>query len=192
VYHQAVFGDRPDVSFVIATSLQFEWYRDQIARTLHLRSPVRAGSTEHQVRSLIAELRAARPVFVDTGMMTIFRSRFPFRIRGLVGEVVNRTTDMSIDRAALAGKLIRDDRADGIAGHANVRFPNGYVHFFYARAHIELAKQFAGAHQLGPARTELARALDDFPDDPTTRLVLKFSGQKEEKLADVVRVIQAL
>ncbi|MDQ1465748.1 MAG: hypothetical protein QOH10_163, partial [Actinomycetota bacterium] len=192
VYRQAVFGDRPDVSIVITTSLQFGWYREQLERTVHLPSPVRAGSTDQQVYALIAELRKTRPVFIDTGMMASYQTHIPFRLRGLVAEVVNGRAETSIDRGALAATLIRNDRSDGIAGHAYLRYPNVAIQFLYARAHIELAKEFAAAHELEPARTELARALDDFPDDSTTTLVLKFSRQPEEKPADVERVIQGL
>jgi hypothetical protein len=192
VYRQAVLGDRPDVSVIITTSLQFAWYRQQIDRTLHLRAPLAAGPTTRQVQTLIDELRSSRPVYIDTGMIYFFRSFFPYRLRGLVGEIVDHASDTTIDPNALATELIRDDQADAIAGHAYVQFPNGFVHFLYARAHIELAKDFAGAHQLTQARTELARALDDYPDDPTTKLVLRYSGQPGENLAQVVRVIQAL
>jgi hypothetical protein len=191
VYRQTVFADRPDVSVIIETSLQFGWYREQIARTLHLRSPVRSGASNQQVQTLIAELRAARrPAFIDMGMMLFHPSDIPVRLRGLVGEVVNRT-DTAVDRTALAATLIRADRADGIAGH-DVPFPDGFVHFFYARAHIQLAKQFAAVNQLAPARTELSRALDDYPDDPTTRLVLRFSEQSGETTAKIVSVIEGL
>jgi hypothetical protein len=192
VYRQSVLGERPDVRLVITTSLQFDWYRDQIARTLQLRTPVRAGDPQDQVQALINEIRPARPVFVDIGMMTIYRTRFPFRLRGLVGEVVARGESTAINRAALADELIRNDRRDGVAGHHHVYFPNGYVYFLYARAHIQLAKEYAEVNQIEPARTELARALDAFPDDETTRLVLKFSGQAGEKPEKIVEVIKAL
>jgi hypothetical protein len=192
VYRQAVLGERPDVRLIITTSLQFDWYRDQIRRTLQLRTPVRAGDPQNQVQALINELRPARPVFVDIGMMTIYRTRFPFRLRGLVGEVVGRGDPTTIDRAALAQELISNDRRDGVAGHHHVYFPNGYVYFLYARAHIQLAKEYAEVNQIEPARTELARALDAFPDDETTRLVLKFSGQAGEKPEKIVEVIKAL
>lgn len=191
VYRQAVFGDRPDVSLIVTTSLQFEWYRAQIARTLHLREPVGAGATQSQVRSLINEISATRPVFIDIGMMTIYRSGFPFRLRGLVGEVVGRGVDVSIDRDALATELIRADRADEISGQAGNQFPNGFVFYLYSRAHVELAKQYAQANQLEAARTELARSVDDFPDS-TIRLVLRYSAQSDTKPADAVRVIEAL
>jgi hypothetical protein len=97
----------------------------------------------------------------------------------------------AIDRDALARQLLRDDRIDGIAGSRDSQFPNGYVHYFYSRSHIELAKLFAAAHQVSLARIELARSLVDY-SDPTTKLVLRFSGQQGESLDHVVAVIEAL
>jgi hypothetical protein len=192
VYRQAVFANRPDVDFVITTSLQSAWYRDQLARKLHLPSGVPNVPAERQIQTMIDDLQPHRPVFVDIGMMTIFRSRFPYRLRGLVGEVVAHNGTTAVDPVALSAQLVHDDRADHIAGANHLRFPNGYVYFLYARAHIELAKRFAAAKELEPARTELRRALADFSDDPTTAQVLTFSGQTGEDPANVFRVIQAL
>ena len=192
VYRQAVFGDRPDVSVIIETSLQFGWYREQIERALHLRSPVPAGPSDRQVQTLIAELRAdRRPVFVGTDMMLFHPSDIPFRLEGLVGEVVNRGSETAIDRDALAAALLQADRSDGIGGRV-VPFPNGFVHYLYARSPIQLAKLFAAAKQIEPARTELARAIADYPDDPNLDLVLKFSGQQGEQQANIIRVIEGL
>ena len=192
VNRQAVFGDRRDVSVIVTTSLQFEWYREQIDATLHRRSSIGPGNPDRQVQSLIDDLHDTRPVYIDAGMMDIYRDSFKFRPRGLVGEVVKTSADTEIDRDALAAKLIKDDRDDSIAGHAHLQFPNAFVHFLYGRAHIELAKQFAGAKELEKARTEIARSLDVYPEDPTARLVLQFSGQPNEDLNRVIRVIQAL
>lgn len=192
VYRQAVLAERRDVGIIVATSLQFDWYREQIGRTLRLRQPLTGGPVDRQTFALINNLRAKRRVFIDTSMMSIFRPRIAYRLQGLVGEVVAPSADRSIDRPALSDDLVRADRVDGIAGHANVRFPNAYVHYLYARAHIELAKQYASASQLAPARTELKRALNDFPDDHTTRLVLQYSAQPGENPAKIARVIEAL
>ncbi|HEX4491223.1 MAG TPA: DUF2723 domain-containing protein [Acidimicrobiia bacterium] len=187
VYRQSVFGDRPDVSVVVVTSIQFAWYRDQITRELHLRTRI---PTRSPVQHLIAEL-APRPSFLDPGMIFLYRGEFKVKLRGLVGEVVSSTADETIDRDALSKQLLANDKADGFAGHAHIGFPNTFMYYFYARAHIELAKLYARAGQLPRARTEIARSLDDYPD-ANTRLALQFAGQKSEKRSKVVAVVEAL
>jgi hypothetical protein len=191
VYRQTVFHDRPDVDLIVTTSLQLGWYREQVARTLHVPALLHTGPRERQVETLIKELQRTRSVFVDATAMILYPS-IHVRLRGLVGEVVQSRDDASIDRDALANELIRADRADGIAGHHDVRFPNLIVEYVYARAHVRLAKQYAVAGQLGPATTELVRALDDAPFDSRTALVLRFARQRGEKPADVVFAIQSI
>ena len=191
VYRQTVFHDRPDVDLVVITSLQHAWYREQIARTLHSQAPLRSGTSEGRVAALVDRLRATRPVFVDLPAMALYSS-LHVRLRGLVGEVVGSGADVSIDRDALAAQLLRDDRADGIAGHPHARFPNVLIAFLYGRAHIELAKQYARAKQVEPATTEIARALDDAPFDTRTALVLRFARQKGEPPADIATAIESI
>ena len=190
VYRQAVFGDRPDVGIVIATNLQFDWYREQVTRDLHLRSPLRAGDFTKQIPALITELGPTRPAFLDTGVMRYLPST-PVRLHGLVGEVVASRAEASINRTALAAALLRADHADRIFGHADAQFPNGFIHYLYARAHVELAKDYARAHELEPARTELARSTDDYPDS-TTSLVVKFLGQSDTTPAKAEQIILGL
>jgi hypothetical protein len=189
VYRQSVFGDRPDVSVIVTTSIQFAWYRDQIARQLHLRSPIPAHAAD-PIHELITQLRP-RPAFIDQGMIFLYRGVFTVKLRGLVGQVVSTKADTTIDRDALSRRLIAADRADGLAGHAHVGFPNTFIAYFYGRAHIELAKLYARAGQLPRARTEIARSLDVYPDK-NTLLLLQFSGQPNEKRSAVLQDIEAL
>ena len=193
VDRQTVYGERRDVTFIIATSLQFSWYREQVTRSLGLASPLRSRPYDQQTIALVKALRMHRPVYLDTEMTALFRERLGYRTSGLVSEVVAGIGPKPpSDLQALAARLLSADRRDGFAGHAELRFPNVYVHYLYERAHIELAKLFAGAHDLEAARTELQHGLDVFPDDVTTRLVLRYAGQQGEKPNDVTRVIQAL
>jgi hypothetical protein len=63
-----------------------------------------------------------------------------------------------------------DARLDGTK---YLRFPTRSAYIFHERAHIELAKQYAKAHDLEGAQRELERAAAVYPDDNTVPTVLR-------------------
>jgi hypothetical protein len=143
---------------------------------------------------LVNLLRKNRPVFLDTGTMDFFRTELGYRADGLVGEVVDGTGPQTNSQTAeLSQRLLQDDIADGRgSGPAHARFPSTNIQFLYARAHVELAKQYALRHDVAGIRTELDRATEDYPYDNTMRLAAKYAGQATTPVENLLKVVAAL
>ena len=160
VERQRLHGDRPDVTVLADDSLAFDWYRDQMVKRLGLDPALRKETPANTVTRWVTELRKTRPVYVDTYAMLYGGQLFGYQPAGLVGKVVDGVGPQSGgDFVKAAAALRHGEDHDGLATQAYARFPNNSMYFFYERAHVELAKQYALRNDLDHAADELERAL---------------------------------
>ena len=190
MYRQLVYGERRDVTVVMADAVGLAWYRTQLTRRLELGSTLSAAPLGTQVARLAATLRQRGPVFVDTMAMKQVGPHLAYRTRGLVGEVVDGTGPQVVEDApAIEESLARADADDGLAGTKYLHFPNAFVYYFHERAYIELAKQYAVQDNLDAALVELEHALDVFPPDEATRGVLELGRRHDPNTKDLLLVL---
>ncbi len=177
IYRQVVDRQRRDVTVVNLDSLGLDWYRDQLTRALKV-TPPSSGAILDAAVTFIQAVRRGRPVYLDTSTMQLVQERLGYRVDGLVAALVSGKGPQPVsDLAGASADLQAIDRADGIDGHANLRFPNDPVLFFHERAHIELAKVYVLAHDTAGAVRELERGIAIYPDDPSAPGVLRFLQQ---------------
>jgi hypothetical protein len=160
VERQLLHHDRPDVVVVSADAIPFTWYRDEMVHRLGLDSSLITATSENAVTRFVSALRQRRPVFADAQAMLDEGGLFGYQPEGLVARVVSGTGPQpSTTFVADAAALQRGEVQDGITGLSYDRWPNYAMYFFYERAHVELAKEFALHNELDQAATELERAL---------------------------------
>jgi 4-amino-4-deoxy-L-arabinose transferase-like glycosyltransferase len=180
-YLQTVEHVRPDVHVVAVKELGLDWYREQVAHDLNVETALRPQRIDLEILSLIHALQARGPLYVDTGVMSIFRDKIGYESQGLVARIVAGPTGPQVapNLGALVAQMDAADRHDGLlAPHSN-NFPNPAVHFIYDRAHIELAKQYAKQGNLGAATAEVAHAAADYPADTSTDQILRYLRQSD-------------
>jgi hypothetical protein len=191
-YAQVVDHVRRDVGVIAVKELGLGWYRTQVSQQFPVGNSLRAAPLATQIERLTAVLRARRPVYIDTGVMGLFRGAIGYQADGLVARLVNGVGPHAGQNVGAAAERLHEaDRADGILSGTG-RFPNQPVHFIYGRAHIELAKQFALQRNLAGASTELARAVADFPADTLTHQVLRYAQQRDTPPSKAFAVIADL
>ena len=160
VERQQLFHERLDVTVVSADSIAHDWYCEQLVRNLRLPSTLRTYSLDVVAR-YVQTLRQTRPVYVDALSMLFGSHLFGYQAHGIVGKVVDGTgPHASETTAADAARLLRIETSNGVASRKYDRFPNTTIYYFYQRAHIELAKEYALADDLKGAANELDRAFD--------------------------------
>jgi Protein of unknown function (DUF2723) len=160
INRQLLYHDRPDVSVVHADTIGYEWYRDDLVHRLGLDRALLRQTPENAVTRFVTALRRTRPVYADTWAMLYGEKLFGYQAEGLVGRIVDGTGPQESPNLQTAVDALRSQAAqDGMTGLKYERFPNVWVYFFYQRAHVELAKEYALADDLDQAANELERAL---------------------------------
>jgi hypothetical protein len=167
VNRQVLYGDRPDVAVVSADTLSFEWYRNELVHRLGLDPSLVRSDGRTALASFVTVLRRTRPVFADTYAVLAYGDRvFGYQAAGLVSRVVDGTGPQpNPDFETAAATTKRDEQQDGFTVRSYRHFPNTALYFFYERAHVELAKQYALADNLDQAANELERALVFAPEN---------------------------
>ena len=181
VERQLVHNQRRDVTVLCIDQLFIKWFREQTTRRFHLAPALTyppgadfATRLRGAVTQAITEIRATRPVYLDTTAMWQTAQYIGYRTQGLVGQVVDGVGPHPIDDvAAVTGRVRSADVEDGLDGTAHDRFPNEPLYFYHSRAHIEIAKHYAAKGDMKDAIAQLSAALAVLPADEGTVQALR-------------------
>jgi hypothetical protein len=192
VYRQLVDHDRADVTVVSANSVGLDWAREQLTRRLHLGTSLTVDREDRMLQRMIATLRTTRPVYLDVTAMHVLAPYVAYRNRGFVGEVIDGTPGPhevpDIDKVASA--VDHADATDGLDDGAYRRLVFLTTYGFHERAHLEVAKAYALAGDLGKAEREIQKALAVNPADTAARGFL--AGLSNVSPSDAKKEILAL
>jgi hypothetical protein len=194
VYRQIVDKERPDVSVVSSDLLALDWYREQVSRELHLTPALgpapRGAVNDKETVKLARRLDPTRPVFLDVLAMYSLQGEIGYRSQGFVGRVSTGTGPQAgPPPSETASALARADHDDGLAASDEGRFPTLLVYLFHQRAHIELAKQYLLAGDLGGVQDQLLAAHTLEPGDGPTRIALNLLQQHDKQAAAYIRAM---
>lgn len=162
LYRQVVMQERGDVTFVAVNALYQDWYRQQLRRRQDIAVPG-GQSLETTVRSLVSQLRAKGPVYMDPSATVQLDRILGYRTVGLVSEVTDGVGAQPLaaaDLKRLAG--LRFQRS--VYTHpSRLRWPNHLVLGEYARAHLLSAEALARSGDRGAVTRQLELALEVTP-----------------------------
>jgi hypothetical protein len=179
------------VHVVAVKELGLEWYRQQVARELHMESALRPQRLDLEVLALIHALQARGPVYADGGVTSVFRDKIGYESDGLVAKVVDGAVGPHVapNLNALSAELAAADHHDGVLEAHSNNFPKLAIPYLYERAHIELAKAYAKQGDLKAATAEVERAAADFRPDKLAQQINQYLHQSTTPRTRALEVI---
>jgi hypothetical protein len=169
LYRQIVDHQRQDVTVIAADGLGYDWYRQQVTRSVGMTLPLLTGDAVQDGAKTIEAVARRRPVYLDPQATEFYASALGYRPVGLLSALASGRGQAAVSSPARVDRILLEaERQVGLPDRNWNRWPNQFVNQSeYAAAALNVARAFYQRKDYAGMLGALRNVLAVEPGDPS-------------------------